>query len=84
LQLELQEDKMAEEFLQCPYSKQCSIHYRHDLDTQIIKSSGSYKCSLKGENSLYRITNCTYLHQLANEDKQTELLEKIISAINRK
>lgn len=77
---------MAEEFLQCPYSKQCSIHHNFKQDYNLIeihKRPEGYTC-INPADFMNAITNCTYLHQLANEDKQTELLEKILIELSPK
>lgn len=70
---------MAEEFLRCPYEPKCPLHSLLG-NAMIVKDlAGKYQCI----QVVDRINNCTYLHQLANEDKQTALLEKILNRLVR-
>ena len=74
---------MDEEFLICPYNFDCPIH-SHSGDNMVIKSpSKDYRCIVKKDDSIDVITNCTYLHQLENDDKQTALLERILDRLVR-
>lgn len=78
---------IQKDFLRCPYGPQCSLHFPLGEDTRIWPdATGNYECtSIKNnENTGDKVYNCTYLHQLANEDKQTALLEKILIELGPK
>jgi hypothetical protein len=70
-----------EKALSCPYEQTCNLYFPKG-NPMIINSSTeryTYLCMNNGTT----LDNCAYLHQLANEDKQTELLEKMLVRLDQ-
>ena len=75
---------MTDDFLRCPYSFNCPNHSQPGKVFIIRDDSKKYTCRNPDYQYSDSVNDCTYLHQLANEDKQTELLEKILTELRPK